>query len=50
MRKSHLIYVDYKNNFLTLKRCAEYYGITVSSMKRIAEYFSHKTVYSDRFE
>lgn len=33
------MYLNYVNNFLSIAACADYYGITQSSMLRIHRYF-----------
>lgn len=33
------LYLDYVNNFLTVRACAEHYGISEHSMRRIINYW-----------
>jgi hypothetical protein len=36
------MYLSYVNDFLTVARCAEWFGITQSSMLRIINYYRNK--------
>jgi hypothetical protein len=36
------MYLSYVNDFLTVARCAEWFGITESSMHRIINYYRNK--------
>ena len=33
------MYLSYVNDFLTVSACAQYYGVTESSMRRVINYY-----------
>lgn len=37
--KTKELFFDYVNNFLTVQRCADYYGISTHSLGRLVRYW-----------